>query len=398
MKINKINKIGGFFSQIIKNNISFIIILFILLVMLKIYESSHILDEKFKLIKKKKPKPNYQVQEGFTLNNIQNKYQDQEFEDNLNKIRFGKPSLSKKLFKNNKYINNFNQINVKARGFDELEELKYEYQNNSLLSITDKEKEATKWLIKIILKKLSKVDDKILTNFILNYLINHNTIIVKSKEFVEKGYPHTHKNVIVLPKSWFYEIIVKHKLNLETSAFNDQGITLIHELVHIHQRIKPDIYKKLYKKWGFEEPKYIHNINEILKSSRHNPDGNDLKWIWKNYQNHYFMSAVYKNDDNQPDLTEVNYKIYKLNKLDNNIYQNIEPDTIYSNFNDKQNSYLETNTDFQKYFGVSTNHYHPNELAAQYMEFAFYDVINQTQTIRTDAFNIFKKFIKNDLN
>ena len=180
--------------------------------------------------------------------------------------------------------------------------------------------------------------------------------------------------------------------------FNDQGITLIHELVHIHQRIKPDIYKKLYKKYLFEEPKYIHNINEILKSSRHNPDGNDLKWIWKNYQNHYFMSAVYKNDDNQPDLTEVNYKIYKLNKLDNNIYQNIEPDTIYSNFNDKQNSYLETNTDFQKYFGVSTNHYHPNVFTAQYMEFAFYDVINQTQTIRTDAFNIFKKFIKNDLN
>ena len=74
------------------------------------------------------------------MNNIQNKYQDQEFDDNLNKIRFGEPSLSKKLFKNNKYINNFNQINVKARGFDELEELKYEYQNNSLLSITNKEK------------------------------------------------------------------------------------------------------------------------------------------------------------------------------------------------------------------------------------------------------------------
>ena len=217
---------------------------------------------------------------------------------------------------------------------------------------------------------------------------------MKSKEFIEKGYPHTHKNIILLPKSWFIELVVKYNLNLETSAFNNQGITLIHELVHIHQRTAPDNYLKLYHIWGFKRPKYIHNINEILNNSRHNPDGNNLKWVWENNNNHYFMSAVYTDTEDEPELTKVNYKIYKLKQLEDNIYQNIDQDHIYNNFNFNQNKLLDTNRDFQKYFGISNNHYHPNEIVAQYMEFAFYDVINQTQTIKTKGYQIFKNNLK----
>ena len=412
----KISKLESYAKSIFGNNIDFVIILLIIITMLKIYESNHIFNPKYYLKNKKNKNNTININNNNTNTNnnntkniegfssqitntelIKNKYDDQEFNDNINKLIFGSSSLSKKIYENNKYINNLNILNVKARNFDSLEKLKYQYKNNSLSDINNTEKEATKWIIKVMLKKLNKVNDTILTNFILKNLLNKKTIIVKCKEFIEKGYPHTHKNIILLPESWFNELVIKYKLNLQESALNNEGITLLHELVHIHQRTNPEGYDNLYKEWGFKQPKYIHNINEILSSSRHNPDGTNLKWVWTHNMNHYFISAVYKaNGQNgeEPDLTKVNYKIYKLNKLEENIFKNIEPDNIFINTNNK-NSLLETNNNFQQYFGISMNHYHPNEIVAQYMEFVLHDTINQSTTIKTKGYHIFKNHLKN---
>ena len=151
-----------------------------------------------------------------------------------------------------------------------------------------------------------------------------------------------------------------------------------------------------YEKWNFSKPKYIHNVAELICKSRMNPDGNYLNWVWKDNKFYYLICAILNNssDSNSEDidsysLTDVIYKIFKLNQIGDDIYQ-------YSSsfIDDEHHALLIENNNFNSFFGITNNHYHPNEIASQYFEYYFYDIINQTQTLRTEGYKLFKNNIK----
>ena len=220
--------------------------------------------------------------------------------------------------------------------------------------------------------------------------------------------PHTHKNVIILPRKWFSDLVKKHKQKLESSALRNEALTLLHELLHIHQRNNKHKYVELYKKWGFTQPSYIHNSDEFFRVSRNNPDANDFNWIWNHNNVNYIIGAsfnmnnnisinIFDNDEfkegtvDNLDLTDVSYKIHQLESIGEKIYKMGE----YTSQNlDGSSKNIKNNKPFNSYFGITNNHYHPNEMASQYLEFVFYDLVNNANSLDNKGYSIFKNHLK----
>jgi hypothetical protein len=123
-------------------------------------------------------------------------------------------------------------------------------------------------------------------NILLNIINNINNIINKYNHFknikwifvkintdLENSYPHTIKNVIILSNNFF------------NYSIDEQINTIIHEKVHIYQRMYPEYINILYMNWGFKKT----NIN--INNNRNNPD---LKY---NYSyNNYLLIQLYNNN------------------------------------------------------------------------------------------------------
>jgi hypothetical protein len=309
---------------------------------------------------------------------------EQEMEFKKNELNVLSSKDSKDIFYNNSYLNSMNDINIKARGFTNLEEIVQKYKNESIQDITDEEQNALFWFIQNLIIKADK-----LSPFIYNQLFNKNVMIAKSNPWLEHNMPHTHKNVIILTQNWFDGIVKKEKDNLVMSALNNEGSTFIHELLHVHQRFNIKKYNKLYYKLGFVKPKYIHNSHNFIMKNRCNPDGNDLSWVWNYKKNntYYMIGAIYKNN-NPTNIVDVSYISREITRSDKNIFN-------YSNI--KEDVPLYNNDAFREYFNIFNNHYHPNEIASQYMEFYFNKILDNNDDDDDDdnsqGYKIFNKEI-----
>jgi hypothetical protein len=85
----------------------------------------------------------------------------------------------------------------------------------------------------------------------------------------ENGYPHTHADIIVLPKGW----IARHAASGEQSTAVE---TLIHERVHVFQRSHPiETHALLLRGWGLRliGPLDKHPARALVRA---NPDVNGL--------------------------------------------------------------------------------------------------------------------------
>ena len=280
---------------------------------------------------------------------------DKEIEFTKSQIKYLDPNDSSQIFDKNPYLYKMNDINIKARNFSNLEEIITAYKEKSIKKITNEEKEAFFWFLQHLIIRSEK-----LSPFIYNEIFNKNIIIAKSNSWLENNMPHTHKNVIILNQEWFDEIVIKSKENLVLSALNNEGTTFLHELLHIHQRYNKKKYDLLYHKWGFIKPKYIHNSDTFFNINRSNPDGNDFDWVWcdKKNKKYFMIGAIYNN--NPSNILDVSYVSREITKSDKNIfnYSSIKKDVLLLN-----------NNGFNNYFNIYNNHYHPNEITSQYIEF-----------------------------
>lgn len=292
-------------------------------------------------------------------------------------INFGSKELSKDLYTNDNYISKFNKINIEARNFNSKNELEIFYKNESFINITEKEEKAFRFMI---LKLLEKINNKILYNFIVNYLLK--ITIIKSSNELEYGMPHTLKKNIIFPQSLFDNIVNKYNLNLVSSLLENEALTFLHELMHIHQRYNKEKYLDLFKKWGFEKAMFIHNYENIKYRNRRNPDGLNLDWVWNTNNKYYIINAIFNKKPSS--LGDVSYIAKYITKNDNKIFSNNNDILIklhnFDNFND--------------FFGITNNHYHPNEIASQYFE----DYINiyylkNEENIHNKGFQYFKQKI-----
>ena len=302
------------------------------------------------------------------------------------KIHFFKPSNTFQLFENNQYIDRMNAINLKARKFNSKAELTLKYMQ-SLLKISKKEKTKTYQLVENMLMRLEKSEIKsILPTFLRETLQICN--LAKSAEWLEGGMPHTHDKTVILPENWFKEVTSYFKDLDNKIAFN--GSTLMHELLHIHQRIKPDLYENIYREWGFIKVDFMDNMGHILELNRNNPDGMQDKWVWvdrsqRGQLKYYWIGALIKTEP-YPVINQVNYYAYQMNKIENTHEKDIKivrlsenPPILLSEFDS-----------FNNYFGITNNHYHPNEIVAQYVEEFYGEVLSEKIYNTSPAYEIFK--------
>ena len=124
---------------------------------------------------------------------------------------------------------------------------------------------------KTILANIVNIIDKKIIKYI-NFK-NIKWIFVKIDTNLENSFPHTIENVIVLSNNFF------------NYSFESQINTIIHEKVHIYQRMYPEYINILYSKWGFKK------TDITLNNNRNNPD---IKYYYS--YNNNLLIQLYIND------------------------------------------------------------------------------------------------------
>jgi hypothetical protein len=224
-------------------------------------------------------------------------------------------------------MNNYDlQVRKSNNNKEYLNKYQLGYQN-----FTIAQKNLLLYFINIIEKKIIK----------FKYFKNIPWIFVKIDDSLENSYPHTIENVIVLSNDFF------------NKSLKYQITTIIHEKVHIYQRIYPKYIEILYNNWGFNKIDFnIHNC-------RNNPDIKN----YYSYNTNYLIIQLYY--DNPQQLNHSNTFIIDLNN----------------------NNKLLLNNDLIKQFDLpdleTNNLEHPNELMA--------DIIS---LYLTNSYNINDRWIK----
>lgn len=268
-------------------------------------------------------------------------------------IKFANKIDSNLLFtESNHYLTTMNKINMEARKIPNRTQCIINYKN-AFDQITEKEKELVIKSIRGFLNRLIEQDRKDYAYYLKYWL--EESKIAKQHTWLESNMPHTHKKYIILNQSWF------------NNPYANKT-TLIHEMTHVHQRYQMNIFEELYDKWGFKA--YNKNISTIkgleqaVLLSRHNPDGMDLNWIFKLEDKYYWITAKYPNLESV-ELTNTDYLAYPLHVDNQQNYYYLGKNTID----------LKNFKAFQDFFKIGNNHYHPNEIAAQYAEFYLEDCL-----------------------
>jgi hypothetical protein len=247
------------------------------------------------------------------------------------------------------YLIYMNQPNIQARGFDTLAEITDKYRQGICQVISDDEQLATtKWIV----TEISGLKKTIWRRLAEKWL--SASYLCKAQPWLEGGMPHTHGRAILMRPDWFR---TPEKPTGDTAKI---GI-LWHEMTHIWQRFQPQDFTGLYQEWGFvpvtETPA---GLESVMLRSRLNPDAlpppNSPHWVWRPSGSsiQYWIGAVY------PTLTptslhDIEFRAYPL-AAGGIRYLGTQPIE------------LQKLNEFTGFFGSGRNHYHPNELAAHYMD------------------------------
>jgi hypothetical protein len=226
----------------------------------------------------------------------------------LNRILFIDEIESYNNIMNSKYFNNLNKINLKARGCENLESCKKKYKAN-LIKFSEEEKKK--------LTNLIKHADDITEKF--NKFYKVPWVLSKTTNRIENGFPFTIGNIIYISDE-FLNRTKKYKLE-----------TIIHEKLHLYQRIYPKETQKLYDTLEF------HKI-ELKKDAlrRHNPD-------LDNYDYEYRGIRTYNKFNNtEPASLSDSNNVYLpyikniVNKMIKKKYNNEHPNEIFANIISRQ--------------------------------------------------------------
>lgn len=261
-------------------------------------------------------------------------------------VNFLNPNESCKIIKEDPhYFNSMSENDIIAR------QLTLNYKNQPLahycsnfVNFTQNEKVILTNIITKIQRTLLPSNHK----FIKDYATNWN--ISKISPSIEYGFPHTHKNTIFLSEKAIHT--------------NRQKvlITLLHEQVHILQRKYPEWFKNLYVNyWNFIKIKLDSKSKAFIKKyHRNNPDGMDFEWAMKTSKGPVILLAKYKND-NPSNLSFIDYVYCPLQK-NGSVY------SLQTPVNWKQILELK---DFNSFYGITGNYYHPNEISAEIISYYF---------------------------
>jgi hypothetical protein len=188
------------------------------------------------------------------------------------------------------YVNSFNDNDFMARNVKNKEEY-YDNINNSCVDISLKLKNKIREQIEIANNKFDSYniigfDGKKCNN------INWNIGIVNGSKY-ENGYPHTRDNIIIIPKSIIHDSLYS---------------TLIHEKVHVYQKMYPEDIKIYLKNNNFNKinsnlinranPDIDNNIytdkNDKILSCLYNKNPQSISDVKCSYSEHPFEFMAYQ--------------------------------------------------------------------------------------------------------
>uniref|UniRef100_A0A6C0J660 Uncharacterized protein n=1 Tax=viral metagenome TaxID=1070528 RepID=A0A6C0J660_9ZZZZ len=227
-------------------------------------------------------------------------------------------------------------------------------------------------------KNLNEIFKKF--NSLINYKFRNifdNMSIIKVKNNIENGMPHTRERNIILPQSWIDRGMDNNNLDF---------LKLIsHEQFHIYQRYNKTKITNFYlNNWKLEKlnkklPK------ELLEINRTNPDAlNNYNLLFRREKDLILPICLYRKNATSLIDTE---NIYL--RLDNN-------HNFIDLVDDLENrKKLSNDKEFIEFFGgESSNNYHPNEISASFFELIIEDIITKNDIIRSPAYQEFKKYLK----
>lgn len=271
-------------------------------------------------------------------------------------IKFLNKSETQNVFKNNSYFLKFNKNNLISRNIKKKDNLKKTYLNNCL-TFSKNQKEIINNIIYYIREKTN--NDLLFKNWKFGLVKN-----------LESNLPHTHKDVIILSQDL-----------LNNLQLNYGVILFIHEKTHILQRKHYDLFYDLYTNyWNFIKVDKIHNFDYLKQIVRLNPDGLDLNWILKSNGKYILLLAVF----NSIKLRDCSNVCVYLEKKDNKFFV---PNNI-------KLIKLEDCIEFNRFFTITSNNYHPNELSAEYMSLYWFSLINNKDQIHDNGNKLFIKWFK----
>lgn len=310
-------------------------------------------------------------------------------------IKYSDVNTAKELMKKNgKYIQSMNQANLSARNCASIDELYAKYLKG-FQEITPSEKETVNKFLLNLLNDIRKFNTPYY-KYICKWL--NEISIAKAQSWLEAGMPHTLEKTIVMDAHWFIE---------------PRNTTLVHELIHIHQRDIEFDFEDLYKDLGYYyNPGYIKGMEDIYPLNRNNPDGLSTYWLWKmpkisnsntnssslnsldtinssNINNYWWIGAIFKSIIPNS-LRDVNLVALKLDRdNEGNFYYLKQHPTLINNWKP-----------FIAFFGKNPNNYHPNEMTAKFAEFYLTDILNDKnrEFDNYEGYKIYKKYFENMIN
>ena len=240
---------------------------------------------------------------------------------NCNKIKF----LSKQETANfiaedkDKYIASLSKSDLIARRINNKRTyLIHSY--NSAIDFTIEDKQKLIYASKEADKFLSIVSSKYISNYLITN-IKWRFAFTYSKNY-EYGLSHTRSNIIFLSSSI---------MNVELNKLIE---TLIHEKVHLYQRL----YKTLFNIALFREGYRVANLRKEEPLIRANPDldeytyrnpsGVKMMYRYKTYYPSSIFDIEYNNNEQEHPYEEIAYNIATQYSNKNNNIDNIDIDSI----------------------------------------------------------------------
>ena len=198
----------------------------------------------------------------------------------------------------NNYMNNLNQMDRSVR--------KMKLYHNYIISTPLPQNRKN-----IIISDVSIID-RSLKKYPTLYNISWK-IAVLNKD-VENNLPHTHNDIIFLPQN-FFSIPFKRRVDI-----------LLHEKIHIYQRLFPIQTQKLYTQFWYLIPYTLRSYSEPYRS---NPDVGNIIYAFYDYEKKgfFYHIEVYKTNPQSITSSETVYSNATIHNapdiVKKNTYMNI---------------------------------------------------------------------------
>jgi len=229
----------------------------------------------------------------------------------------------------------------------------------SVREFTGAERETIRWYLAAIQPKLAEAYPALAAT---------PWRFIKVTENIEGGLPHTRGGSIVLSQGTLDGMRRMQTEEPAAKALFSAGELLVHELIHVHQRIQPDRYAALYRKdWGFVKARSIKVTAWMRAHQLMNPDGTDVTWIYPLRRNgavRWILPLVVFAEGAEPKRMPQDMRMIAVTVQGGDGRFHVTAGGDGTGALAKVPEYAE------RFFGISSI-YHPNEIAADYASTLF---------------------------